>query len=133
MGARLPPRGGSLHPLAQSRGGGGGDSAWCGCGRGSACRQATYERGDARRGGAGACRGGAGARRGDGWGCGDGHTGGGNNVRRATEEMEARVFHPEVGDYFTLIAFFSRLGLNSLAFVFAGWLSPCPLSRLPRC
>jgi hypothetical protein len=38
-------------------------------------------------------------------GCGDGHTSGGNNVRRAPEEKEARIFHPEVGDYFSLIAF----------------------------
>jgi hypothetical protein len=97
MGAGLPPRGGSHHPLAQSRGGGGGDGAWGG--RRSACRQANYKRGDARRGGASACRG-------DGWGCGGGHTGGGDNVRRAPEEKEARVFHPEVGDYFPLIALF---------------------------
>jgi hypothetical protein len=124
MGAGLPLRGGSLHPLAQSREGGGGDGAWGGCR--SACRQATYERGDA-------CRGGTGAHRGDGWGCGGGHTGGGNNVRRAPEEKEARVFHPEVGDYFLLIAFFSQLGLNSFAFVLAGWRPPCPLSCLPRC
>jgi hypothetical protein len=59
--------------------------------------------------------------------------GSGNNVRRALEEKEARVFHPEVGDYFPLIAFFSRLGLNSFTFVLAGWRPPCPLSRLPRC
>jgi hypothetical protein len=39
------------------------------------------------------------------WGCGGGHTGGGDHVRRAPEEKEARVFHPEVGDYFPLIAF----------------------------
>jgi hypothetical protein len=56
MGARLPPRGGSLRPLAQS---GGGDSAWSG--HGSARCQATNERGDARHGGIG-------ARRGDSWG-----------------------------------------------------------------
>jgi hypothetical protein len=72
MGAGLPSRGGSLRPVAQSRGGGGRDGA--GGGRRSARRQATYERGDA-------CRRGAGARRGDGWGCSGGHTGGGNNVR----------------------------------------------------
>jgi hypothetical protein len=96
MGAGLPPRGGSLHPLAQSRGGGGGDGAWGG--RRSACCQETHERGDARRGGAG-------ARRGDGRGCGGGHTGGGDNVHRAPEQKEARVFHPEVGDYFPLIVF----------------------------
>jgi hypothetical protein len=52
MGVGLPPRGGSLRPLAQSRGGGGRDDAWGGCG--SARRQATYERGAARHGGAGA-------------------------------------------------------------------------------
>jgi hypothetical protein len=52
MGDGLPPRGGSLRPLTQSRGGGGRDSAWGG--RGNARRQAAYERGAARRGGAGA-------------------------------------------------------------------------------
>jgi hypothetical protein len=72
-------------------------------------------------------------RRGDGWGCGGGHTGGGDDVRRAPEEKEARVFHHEVGDYFPLIALFSRLGPNSLAFVFAWWHPLCPLLRLPRC
>jgi hypothetical protein len=47
MGDGLSPRGGSIRPLAQSRGGGRGDSAW---GRhGSARRQAAYERGDTRR------------------------------------------------------------------------------------
>jgi hypothetical protein len=55
MGARLPPRGGSLHPLAQSRGGGGRDDAWGG--RRNARRQATYEGGDAHREGAGTRRG----------------------------------------------------------------------------
>jgi hypothetical protein len=65
----------------------------------SARHQATYEGGDAHSGGAG-------ARRGDGWGCGGGHTGGGDNVRRAPEEKEARIFLPEVGDYFPLIALF---------------------------
>jgi hypothetical protein len=85
MGARLPPRGGSLRPLAQSRGGGGGNDAWGG--RRSACHQATYERGDA-------CRGSAGARRGDGRGCGGSHTGGGDNVRRAPEEKEKGGFLP---------------------------------------
>jgi hypothetical protein len=89
MRAGLPSRGGSLHPLAQSRGGGGRDGAWGG--RRSARRQATYERGDARRG--------------DGRGCGGSHTGGGDNVHRAPEEEEARIFHPEVGDYFPLITF----------------------------
>jgi hypothetical protein len=68
MGAGLPSRGGSLHPLAQSHGGGGGNGA------SYARRQATYKRGDAHRRSAG-------ARRGDGRGCGGGHTGGDNNVR----------------------------------------------------
>jgi hypothetical protein len=117
MGAGLLPRGGSLHPLTQSPVGGGGDGAWGGCR--SACRQATYGRGDARRGGAGACCG-------DGWGCGDGHTGGGNNVRRAPEEKEARFFHPEVGDCFHSTSFLDRPGPKYIAFVFAGWRPPCP-------
>jgi hypothetical protein len=77
MGVGLPPRGGSLHPLAQSRRGGGRDGAWGG--RRSARRQSTYERGDA-------CREGADARRGDGWGCG-----GGYSARRVPEEKEMRV------------------------------------------
>jgi hypothetical protein len=101
MGAGLPPRGGSLHRLAQSRGGGGRDGAWGG--RRSACHQATYKRGAARRGGADACRG-------DGWGCGGGHTGGGNNVRRAPEEKETRVFDPEVGAHFPIVASFRLEG-----------------------
>jgi hypothetical protein len=67
MGAGFPPKGGILHPLAQSRRGGGRDGTWGG--RGSARRQATYKRGDARHGGAS-------ARRGDDWGCNGGHTGG---------------------------------------------------------
>jgi hypothetical protein len=62
-------------------------------------RRATYEGGDARRGDTG-------ARRRDGRGCGGGHTGGGDSVRRALEEKEARIFLPEVGDYFPLIARF---------------------------
>jgi hypothetical protein len=88
---------GALAPLAQSRRGSGRDGVWGGCR--SARRQATYERGDAHRGGTG-------ARRGDGWGCGGDHTGGGNNVSRAPEEKEVRVFHPEVGTYFPLVVFF---------------------------
>jgi hypothetical protein len=48
MGDGLLPRGGSLRPLAQGRGGGRGVSAWGGSG--SARCQAAYERGDARRG-----------------------------------------------------------------------------------
>jgi hypothetical protein len=43
---------GAFAPLAQSRGGGRGDDAWSG--RGSVRRQAAYERGDVRHGGAGA-------------------------------------------------------------------------------
>jgi hypothetical protein len=80
---------GAFAPLAQSREGGGRDSAWGG--RGSARRQAAYERGDARCGGTG-------ARRGDDWGCSDGHAGGSNNICRAPEEEETRIFLPEVGD-----------------------------------
>jgi hypothetical protein len=57
MGDGLPPRDGSLRPLAQSREGGEGNGAWGG--GGSARRQAAYRRGSA-------CRGGAGTRRGDG-------------------------------------------------------------------
>jgi hypothetical protein len=80
---------GAFAPLAQSRGGGRGDSAWGG--RGSARHQAVYKRGDARRGGAG-------ARRWDDWGCSGGLAGGGNNVHRAPEEEETGILHPEVGD-----------------------------------
>jgi hypothetical protein len=115
---------GAFAPLAQSCGGGGRDGAWGG--RESGRRQASYERGDTRRGGSG-------ARRRDDWGCGGGHTSGGNNVRRAPEDKETRVFHPEVGDCFPLVASFSRLGPNSLTFVLAGWRPPCPHLRLPRC
>jgi hypothetical protein len=85
-----PQEVGAFAPLAQSRGGGGRDSAWGG--RRSARRQATYEIGDARRG--------------DSWGCGGGHAGGSNNVCRAPEEEETRVFHPEVGDCFLISASF---------------------------
>jgi hypothetical protein len=97
MGVGLPPRGGSLRPLAQSRGGGGRDDTWGW--RGSARRQASYERGDARRGGAS-------VRRGYGWGRGGGHAGGGYSARRAPEEEETRVFHREVGDCFPSATFF---------------------------
>jgi hypothetical protein len=97
MGVGLPPRGGSLRLPRQSRGGGERDSAWGG--RGSARRQAAYERGDTRRGGAS-------GRRGDGWGCGGRHAGGDNNVRRAPEEEETRVLHAEVGDCSPIAASF---------------------------
>jgi hypothetical protein len=126
MGPGLPPRGGSLRPLAQSRGGGGGDGAWGG--RRSARRQATNERGDAHRGGAGACRG-------DGRRCCGGHTGGGDNVRRAPEEKEKEkgIFYPEVSDRFPSSAFSVWPGPKFLVFVPVGWRPLCPLSRLPRC
>jgi hypothetical protein len=80
---------GAFAPLAQSRGSGGGDDAWGG--RGSARHQATFERGNAHRGGAG-------ARYWDDWGRGGGHAGGGYNARGAPEEEEAGILHPEVGD-----------------------------------
>jgi hypothetical protein len=89
IGDGLPREVGAFAPLAQSRGGGRGDSAWGG--RGSACRQVAYKRGDARRGGAG-------AHRWDNRGCGGGHAGGGNNVRRGPEEEETGILHPELGD-----------------------------------
>jgi hypothetical protein len=54
MGDEPTPRGGSLRPLAQSRGGGRGDSSWGE--RGSARHQAAHERGDAHRRGTGAPR-----------------------------------------------------------------------------
>jgi hypothetical protein len=124
MGAGPPREVGAFTPLAQSRGGGERDSA--SGGRRSARRQATYKRGDARHDGAGTCRG-------DGWGCGGGHTGGGNNVRRAPDEKEKGVFHPEVGDCFPSTVVLDWPGPKFLAFVFAGWRPPCLLSRLPRC
>jgi hypothetical protein len=88
---------GAFAPLAQSRGGGRGDSAWGG--RGSARLQAAYERGDVRHRGAD-------ARRGDDWGRGRGHAGGSHNVRRAPEEEEAGILHPEVGDRSPIAASF---------------------------
>jgi hypothetical protein len=88
MGDGLPPRGGSLRPPHPGRGGGGGGDVWGE--RGSARRQAAYERGDARRGGTGACRW-------DDWGQGGGHAGGGYSAHRAPEEEEAGILHPEVG------------------------------------
>jgi hypothetical protein len=97
MGDGLFPRGGSLRPLAQSRGGGRGDNAWGG--RGSTRRQTAYERGDVRRGGAG-------ARRWDDWGRGGGHAGSGHSVHRAPEEEEAEILHPEVGDHSPIAASF---------------------------
>jgi hypothetical protein len=96
-GRALPREVGAFALLAQSRGGGGGDSAWGG--RGSARRQAAFERGNARRRGAG-------ARRWDNWGCSGGHAGGGIYVRRAPEEEETRTFHPEVGDRSSVVASF---------------------------
>jgi hypothetical protein len=71
-------------PLAQGRGGGGGDGAWGG--RESARRLAANKRGDARRG--------------DGRGRGGGCTDGGNDIRRAPEEKEKAIFHPEVSGRF---------------------------------
>jgi hypothetical protein len=97
MGDGLPREVGAFAPLAQSRGGGRGDDARGG--RGSTRHQATYERGDARRGGAR-------ARRWDDWGCSGGYAGGGDNVRRAPEEEETRIFHPEVGDRSPIAASF---------------------------
>jgi hypothetical protein len=90
MGAGLPREVGAFTPFTQSRGSGRRDGA-CG-GRRSARRQATYEGGDARRR--------------DSRGCGDGHTGGGINIRRAPEEKELRIFLSKVGDYFPLITLF---------------------------
>jgi hypothetical protein len=88
---------GAFAPLAQSRGGGRGDDAWGE--RGSTRRQAAYERGDAHRGGAG-------ARPWDDWGRGGGHAGGGYSARRAPEEEEAGILHPEVGDRSPIAASF---------------------------
>jgi hypothetical protein len=95
-GRTLPER---WEPLLLSprAGGGRGDSAWGG--RGSARRQAAYKRGDARCGGTG-------TRRWDEWGCGGGHASGGYNVRRAPEEEETRILHPEVGDRSPIAASF---------------------------
>jgi hypothetical protein len=118
-GSGSPREVGAFAPLAQSRGGGGRDGAWGGCG--SARRQETYERGDARRGGIG-------THHGDGWGRGGGHAGGGYNARRAPEEEETGVFHPEVGDCFPSTAFLDWLGPKFLIFVFIGWRPPCPLA-----
>jgi hypothetical protein len=96
-GVGLPLRGGSLRPPRQSRGGDGRDGAWGG--RGSTSRRASYGRGDARRGGAG-------ARGRDDWGRSGGCAGGGYSACCAPEEEETRVFHPEVGDCFPLAASF---------------------------
>jgi hypothetical protein len=80
---------GAFAPLAHSCGGGKGDNTWGE--RGSAHRQAAYERGDARHRGTG-------VRRGDDRECGGRHAGHGRNVRRAPDEEEARILHPELGD-----------------------------------
>jgi hypothetical protein len=69
----------------------------------------------------------------DGRGCGGGHTGGGNDVRRAPEEKEKGIFHPEVSDRFPSSAFLYWSGPKFLVFVLAGWRPSCPLLRLPRC
>jgi hypothetical protein len=95
VGGRAPPERWEPSPPRPGRRGGGRHDALGG--RKSARRQATYERGDARRG--------------DSWGCGGGHTGGGNNVHRAPEEKETRVFHPEVGDCFPLVVSFGLIGV----------------------
>jgi hypothetical protein len=71
--------------------------------------------------------GGAGARRGDVRGCGNGHTGGGHNVRRALEEEEAGILHPEVGGCCTTRRIFETSeDLTFLAFSLTGWRPPCP-------
>jgi hypothetical protein len=70
-GGRAPREVGAFAPLAQSRGGGRGESAWGG--RGSSRCQSAYERGDEHRGGAS-------ARRGYDWGCGGGHVGRGHHA-----------------------------------------------------
>jgi hypothetical protein len=97
IGDGLPREVGAFAPLSQSRGGGRGDDAWGG--RGSARHQAAYERGDARRRGAGACRW-------DDWGRGGGHAGGGYSARQALEEEEAGLLHPELGDRSLISVFF---------------------------
>jgi hypothetical protein len=84
-----PLRGGSLHPLTESRGGGRGASAWGR--RGSACHQAVYRRGSARRGGTGARCGGV-------WERGSGDAGLHHSARRALEEEEAGLLHLEVSN-----------------------------------
>jgi hypothetical protein len=88
---------GAFTPFAQSREGGGGDDTWGG--RRGARHQATYKGGDARHGGAG-------ARHRNDRGCGGGHTAGDNDVRRAPEEKEKGIFHPEVSNCFPSSAFF---------------------------
>jgi hypothetical protein len=95
-GTSSPREVGARAPLAQSRGGGRGDSARGG--RGSTRRQAAYERG--------------GARREDDWRCGGGHVG-----RRAPEEEEAGLLHPEVGDRSPILRIFEMSG--SLIFSFS--------------
>jgi hypothetical protein len=102
-GGRPLLRGGSLHPPTESRGGGGGASA--GGRRGSAHRRAIYGRG-------GACRRGAGARRGGVWDCDDGDVGRGLNARRALEEEEAGLFHPELGHRSSRHPIFERREFN---------------------
>jgi hypothetical protein len=60
---------------------------------------AAYERGDVRRGGVD-------ARHWDDQGSGCGHAGGGHNVRRAPEEEETGILHPEVADRSPIAASF---------------------------
>jgi hypothetical protein len=123
-GPGSPREVGAFTPFAQSRGGGREDDAWGG--RRSARCQETHKGGDVHREGAG-------VRRGDGRGCGSGHTGGGNDIRRAPEENEKGILNPEVSDCFPSSAFLDWPGPKFLVFVLAGWRPPCPFSRLPRC
>jgi hypothetical protein len=116
-GASSPREVGACAPLTQGCRGGRRDSAWGG--RRSVRHQAAYERGDVRHGGD--------------WGCGGGHVVHGHNACRAPEEEEARLLYPEVSDRFPRCRIFEERGLDFLAFVFEGWRSPCPPSRLQRC
>jgi hypothetical protein len=80
-GGRPLLRGGSLRPLTESCGGGGGTSARGG--RGSACHRAVYGRGGTRRGGI--------------WRRDGGGVGRGLSARRALGKEEIGLLHPEVG------------------------------------
>jgi hypothetical protein len=103
---QAPLRGGGLRPLTKSRRGGRGTSAWGG--RGSARRQAVYERGGVHRRGAGARHGGIQEH------C-SGDVGHHHSVRRALEEEEAWLLHLEVSSRFSRRSDFEGLELKLLS------------------
>jgi hypothetical protein len=109
-GGRAPLRGGSMHPLVESRGGSRGASDWGG--RGSTHHRAVHGRGGAHRGGA--------------WQCDGGDAGHSHSARRALEEEEAGLLHLEVGHRSYRRPVLERQEFNLSAFASAGWRRPSP-------